>query len=82
VGRRVRDAKDKCVIAIFDNRMGTARYKGCIGRSFNYQTTATRDIDVVRKFIIDYIGEDEYNSIQGLNKPQKNLFDDNDDLPF
>lgn len=64
VGRGVRSIDDKCVICILDNRMSTARYKVRISNSFNYEKTATRDLNVVEKFIDDYIGvqEDSYDS--------------------
>lgn len=57
VGRGVRSVDDKCVICILDNRMATARYKVKISKSFNYEKTATRDINQVESFIEEYIGK-------------------------
>lgn len=51
VGRGVRSVTDKCVICIADGRMVTARYRGQIGRSFNYDKTATRSLDDVITFL-------------------------------
>lgn len=62
IGRGVRSVDDKCVIAILDGRMSTAKYKGRINNSFNYKKTGTRNLDDLKKFrpddIVDYIGVD------------------------
>jgi Rad3-related DNA helicase len=50
IGRGVRTVNDKCVIALLDNRMATARYKGVIASSFPYSKTSTRKIEDVQKF--------------------------------
>lgn len=51
VGRGVRSITDKCVICVADGRMATARYRGQIGRSFNYEKTSTRDINDIVEFL-------------------------------
>ena len=51
VGRGVRSITDKCVICITDGRMATARYRGQIGRSFNYEKTSTRDVNDIVGFL-------------------------------
>lgn len=51
VGRGVRTTSDRCVIAVLDGRMSTARYKTSVNNSFPYQKTGTRDIEEVRKFL-------------------------------
>jgi ATP-dependent DNA helicase DinG len=51
VGRGVRSITDKCVIAVLDGRMSTARYKSRINNSFPYQKTGTRDLEEVRRFL-------------------------------
>lgn len=51
VGRGVRSITDKCVIAILDNRMATARYKKRINDSFSYIKTGTKDLDKVSEFL-------------------------------
>lgn len=53
VGRGVRSINDRCVVAILDGRMSTARYKGRINASFPYEKTGTRELTVVEKFIMD-----------------------------
>lgn len=50
VGRGVRSVNDKCLVCIADGRIATARYRGQIGKSFNYKKTATRTIEDVRRF--------------------------------
>lgn len=55
VGRGVRSIDDKCVIAILDGRMSTAKYKGRINRSFGYDKSGTRDIEKIREFCKDLI---------------------------
>ncbi|MGL5712541.1 MAG: ATP-dependent DNA helicase [Paraclostridium sp.] len=52
VGRGVRAVDDRCVIAVLDGRMATARYKTRIFNSFNYKKTSTRDISAVNEFIV------------------------------
>lgn len=51
VGRGVRSVTDKCVICVTDGRMATARYRGQVGRSFNYEKTSTRDINDIVEFL-------------------------------
>ena len=55
IGRGVRSKDDKCVIAILDNRMASASYKGTINESFFYKKTGTRDLKVVEEYINDYM---------------------------
>lgn len=63
-GRGVRDTEDKCVIALLDNRLATARYKGRINTSFDYKKTATRDIEDVKKYVKEYLEIREYDNGQ------------------
>lgn len=81
VGRGVRSIDDKCVIAILDNRMATARYKVRISKSFNYEKTATRDLSTVEEFIDNYIGKDN-NEIKDMNDYLKELEYIPDEMPF
>jgi ATP-dependent DNA helicase DinG len=74
VGRGVRDISDKCVVAIMDNRMATARYRYSVAKSFNYEKTSTRDIEDVKKFI------DEYMAQFKVDEPEFPNWDD--DIPF
>lgn len=55
VGRGVRSIDDKCVIAILDGRMSTARYKTKINTSFPYDKNGTRNIQDVQDFIDKWI---------------------------
>lgn len=55
VGRGVRSIDDKCVIAILDGRMCTARYKKKINNSFPYEKTGTRNIQDVQDFISNWL---------------------------
>ncbi len=66
VGRGVRDTSDKCVIVIMDNRMATAKYKLRIHNSFNYDKTATRNINDVKEFIDDYLKEEKSSGQQSI----------------
>lgn len=51
VGRGVRSVDDKCVIAILDGRMSTAKYKARVNNSFGYKKTGTRDISKIGEFL-------------------------------
>lgn len=57
IGRSIRSTTDKCVVAVLDNRLATARYKWAIANSFNYAKTVTRDISTVEAFINSYLQE-------------------------
>lgn len=61
VGRGVRSVDDRCVIAILDGRMSTAKYKTRVNNSFNYQKTGTRNIDDVKEFFKDLPEDDGCN---------------------
>lgn len=50
-GRGVRTETDKCVIAVMDNRLKTARYVGVIFKSFPYKITATQSLKDVEEFL-------------------------------
>ena len=51
VGRGVRSITDKCVICVADGRMGTARYRAQVHKSFTYEKTATRNMQDVIDFV-------------------------------
>lgn len=61
VGRGVRSVNDRCVVAILDGRMSTAKYKMRVNNSFNYRKTGTRNIDDVKEFFKDLEDEDDCN---------------------
>lgn len=62
VGRGVRSVNDRCVIAILDGRMSTAKYKARINNSFGYKKTGTRDVTKIGEFLY-YNNEDDLNDI-------------------
>lgn len=52
-GRLNRTTEDKGVVAIYDGRLTTARYKKKIFRSFDFKVQATKSWDTVREYIDD-----------------------------
>jgi len=57
VGRGVRSIDDKCIVAILDNRLATAKYKKKINNSFNYPKTGTRDLNDIKNFLFKIMPE-------------------------
>lgn len=54
-GRLNRTTEDKGVVAVLDGRLATAGYKGRIFNSFDFEVTATRNFDVVKNYLEEYI---------------------------
>lgn len=68
IGRGVRTVDDKCIITVLDERIATARYKDVIFRSFKYKKTSTRDLDQVRKFVIDNFDTEDFVVNEDIDK--------------
>lgn len=87
IGRGVRSKDDHCVIAILDNRMASANYKGTINESFFYKKTGTRDLTAVKSYVEDYLAVAQPYVQQELPKFNEDIAgeDDNEgdiDFPF
>lgn len=50
-GRLNRTSEDKGIVAIFDGRLSTARYKNRIFNTFNFKIKATQDIEKIKGYL-------------------------------